>query len=46
MINKTAHIPVLLEETINALSVKNEKFYIDATFGLSSIQRSLVPTLL
>jgi len=42
MINKTAHIPVLLEETINALSVKNEKFYIDATFGLGGYTRAIL----
>ena len=42
MINKTAHIPVLLEETINALSVKNENFYIDATFGLGGYTRAIL----
>jgi 16S rRNA (cytosine1402-N4)-methyltransferase len=42
MINKTAHIPVLLKETINALSVKNEKFYIDATFGLGGYTRAIL----
>jgi 16S rRNA (cytosine1402-N4)-methyltransferase len=42
MINKTAHIPVLLEETINALSLKNEKFYIDATFGLGGYTRAIL----
>jgi 16S rRNA (cytosine1402-N4)-methyltransferase len=42
MINKTAHIPVLLEETINALSVKNDKFYIDATFGLGGYTRAIL----
>ena len=42
MINKTAHIPVLLKETINALSIKNEKFYIDATFGLGGYTRAIL----
>ena len=42
MINKTAHIPVLLEETINALSLKNKKFYIDATFGLGGYTRAIL----
>ena len=42
MINKTAHIPVLLEETIKALSIKNEEFYIDATFGLGGYSRAIL----
>ena len=42
MINTTAHIPVLLEETINALSIKNEEFYIDATFGLGGYSRAIL----
>ena len=42
MINKTSHIPVLLEETIDALSVKNEEFYIDATFGLGGYSRAIL----
>ena len=29
MINKNTHIPVLLEETIRALSVKNDEFYVE-----------------
>ena len=29
MINKTQHIPVLLDEVINALSVRDDEFYID-----------------
>ena len=42
MINKTAHIPVLLEETIKALSIKNEEFYIDATFGLGGYSKAIL----
>ncbi|MDC0093173.1 16S rRNA (cytosine(1402)-N(4))-methyltransferase RsmH [Alphaproteobacteria bacterium] len=42
MINKTEHIPVLLEETLKALSIKNEEFYIDATFGLGGYTKAIL----
>ena len=42
MINKTAHIPVLLEETIKALSIKNNEFYVDATFGLGGYSKAIL----
>ncbi len=42
MTNKTKHIPVLLEETINALSIKNEECYIDATFGLGGYTKAIL----
>jgi 16S rRNA (cytosine1402-N4)-methyltransferase len=42
MINKTAHIPVLLEETIKALSIKNNEFYVDATFGLGGYSKAML----
>ena len=34
MINKVKHIPVLLDEVINGLSLTQDKIYVDATFGL------------
>ena len=42
MINKTTHIPVLLDETIKALSIKNEEFYIDATFGVGGYSKAIL----
>jgi 16S rRNA (cytosine1402-N4)-methyltransferase len=42
MINKTTHIPVLLNETIKALSIKNEEFYIDATFGVGGYSKAIL----
>ena len=42
MINKTQHIPVLLDEVINALSVKDDEFYIDATFGLGGYTKAIL----
>ena len=42
MINKTPHIPVLLKEALNALSIKDEEFYIDATFGLGGYTKAIL----
>ena len=42
MLNKTLHIPVLLKETIKALSIKDNEFYIDATFGLGGYSRAML----
>jgi 16S rRNA (cytosine1402-N4)-methyltransferase len=42
MINKAAHIPVLLEEVIEALSIENGAFYIDATFGLGNYSKAIL----
>ena len=42
MINKTQHIPVLLDEVINALSLKDDEFYIDATFGLGGYTKAIL----
>ena len=42
MIDKIAHTPVLLEETIKALSIKNEEFYIDATFGVGGYSKAIL----
>ena len=42
MINKNPHIPVLLKEALNALSIKDEEFYIDATFGLGGYTKAIL----
>jgi 16S rRNA (cytosine1402-N4)-methyltransferase len=42
MVNENQHIPVLLEETINALAIKEEEFYIDATFGLGGYSKAIL----
>ncbi len=42
MVNETTHIPVLLEETLKALSIKDDEFYIDATFGLGGYSRAIL----
>ena len=42
MINKTQHIPVLIDEVINALSVRDNEFYIDATFGLGGYTKAIL----
>ena len=42
MVNKNQHIPVLLEETLNALAIKDEEFYIDATFGLGGYSTAIL----
>ena len=42
MVNETQHIPVLLEETLNALAIKDEEFYIDATFGLGGYSKAIL----
>ena len=42
MLNCTQHTPVLLNETINALSLKDEGIYVDATFGLGGYSREIL----
>ena len=38
------HIPVLLDEVVNALSINNHEYYIDATFGSVSYTHLTLPT--
>ena len=42
MINKVEHIPVLLDEVINALSLTKNKVYVDATFGLGGYSNAIL----
>ena len=42
MINKVQHIPVLLDEVINALSLTKNKVYVDATFGLGGYSNAIL----
>ena len=42
MINENKHIPVLLNEALSALSIKNEEFYVDATFGLGGYTKAIL----
>ena len=42
MINKVEHIPVLLDEVINALSLTKNKVYVDATFGLGGYSSAIL----
>ena len=42
MINQSQHLPVLLKEALSALSVKDEQFYIDATFGLGGYTKAIL----
>jgi len=42
MLNCTQHTPVLLNEAINALSLKDEGIYVDATFGLGGYSREIL----
>ena len=42
MINKAQHIPVLLDEVINALSLTKNKVYVDATFGLGGYSNAIL----
>ncbi len=36
------HIPVLLDEVINALSIRDNEFYVDATFGLGGYTKAIL----
>ena len=42
MVKENIHIPVLLTETLNALCIKDEEFYIDATFGLGGYTKGIL----
>jgi len=42
MLDTTHHIPVLLDEVINSLSLKDEGFYVDATFGLGGYSKEIL----
>ena len=42
MIDKVVHIPVLLDEVINALSLTKDEVYIDATFGLGGYTKAIL----
>ena len=42
MINQAPHIPVLLNEALSALSIKDKEFYIDATFGLGGYSKAML----
>ena len=42
MINNIQHIPVLLDEVINALSLTEDEVYVDATFGLGGYTKAIL----
>ncbi len=42
MIDKVEHIPVLLDEVINALSLTKNEIYVDATFGLGGYSSAIL----
>ena len=42
MLDTAHHIPVLLDEVINSLSLKDEGFYVDATFGLGGYSKEIL----
>ncbi|MDA7579246.1 16S rRNA (cytosine(1402)-N(4))-methyltransferase RsmH [Alphaproteobacteria bacterium] len=42
MFNCTQHTPVLINEAINALSLKDEGIYVDATFGLGGYSKEIL----
>ena len=42
MIDKFVHVPVLLDEVINALSLTKEEVYVDATFGLGGYTKAIL----
>ena len=42
MIDKIVHVPVLLDEVINALSLTKDEVYIDATFGLGGYTNAIL----
>ena len=41
MIDKVIHIPVLLDEVINSLSLTKDEIYVDATFGLGGYTKAI-----
>ena len=42
MIDKVVHIPVLLNEVLNALSLAKNEVYVDATFGLGGYSKAIL----
>lgn len=42
MIDKVIHIPVLLDEVINGLSLTQDEVYVDATFGLGGYTKAIL----
>jgi len=44
-VNENSHAPVLLEEAIDALAIKKDGFYVDATFGRGSHARAVLQRL-
>ena len=42
MINDIEHVPVLLNEAINALSLTKDEVYVDATFGLGGYTKAIL----
>ena len=42
MFYKPQHIPVLLSEVINALSINENELYVDATFGLGGYTKAIL----
>jgi len=42
MNDKVLHIPVLLDEVINALSLTKNEVYVDATFGLGGYTKAIL----
>ena len=42
MLYKPQHIPVLLGEVINALSINENELYVDATFGLGGYSKAIL----
>ena len=42
MTYKPQHIPVLLDEVINALSINDHELYVDATFGLGGYTKAIL----
>ncbi len=42
MINQIQHIPILLDEVINALSLTEDEIYVDATFGLGGYTKAIL----
>ncbi|BAP58467.1 16S rRNA (cytosine(1402)-N(4))-methyltransferase RsmH [Candidatus Tachikawaea gelatinosa] len=45
MEKKIQHIPVLLQESITALNIKNDGFYVDATFGMGGHSKAILSCL-
>ncbi len=44
MITNFEHIPVLLDEVVNALSLVEDEVYVDATFGLGGYTKAILNT--